>query len=151
MMNVEILKAYSAFFFMILHLFFIPFQQIFVFVTNYLIVIFYLCHFFFKVHLFSLNLLGYTIIIIQCIHLSVLCQFMYPLYLFLLVEFTFFFNSSHLYLENYSNYYIKNKPDECIICYDNFYILKQCPECHCTVCNSCSNKISKCPICRIFY
>ena len=64
---------------------------------------------------------------------------------------TFFFNSSHLYLENYSNYYIKNKPDECIICYDNFYILKQCPECHCTVCNSCSNKISKCPICRIFY
>lgn len=150
-MNVEILKAYSTFFFMILHLFFIPFQQYFYFIMSYFIVIFYLSHFFYKVHLFSINLLGYMIIIVQCLHLSVLCEFLFPLYFFLVLEFTFFLNSSHLYLENYSNHFIKKNPNECIICYDNFYILKECPQCHCNVCNLCSNKIRKCPVCRIFY
>lgn len=151
MINIEILKAYSTFFFMILHLCFIPFQEIFFFIMNYLIVIFYLSHFFYKTHLFSLNLLGYIIILVQCIHLSLMCKFMYPLYFFLVLEFTFFFNSSHFYLENFSNYFIKNNANECIICYDDFYILKECPQCHCNVCKVCSAKIYKCPICRIFY
>ena len=151
MINIEILKAYFAFFFMILHLFLIPFEQVFLFMMNYLIVIFYLSHFFHNVHLFHLNLLGYIVIISQCIHLSLLCKFMYPLYFFLLVEFIFFFNSSHLYLENFTNHFIKKNTNECIICYDDFYIVKECPECHCTICSSCSNKIQKCPICRILY
>ena len=151
MMNIEILKTYSTFFFMILHLLFIPFADIYFFVFNYLIVTFYLCHFFHKVYLFPLNVIGYSIVLIQCINLSLLCQFLYPLYFFLALEFTFFFNTSHVYLENYSHYFLRNNPDECIICYDNFYILKNCPQCNSNVCHYCSTKINKCPICRIFY
>lgn len=150
-MNVEILKTYITFFFMITNLMFVPFNDVHFYLLNYLVVLVYILHFFFPVYIFSINLHGYMIILLQCIFISLICEFLYPLYIFLGVEFTFFFNTNHLFLEDFTKFFIKKERSECIICYEDCSILKICEECNSNVCYKCSTHIYKCPICRIYY
>lgn len=151
MINIEIVKTYSIFLFLLLHLFLIPNHEFDFFIYNVAVTTTYLVHFLFSQRLYSLNVYGYIILLFQCIHISFLCKFLYPLYFFLGLEFSFFFYSNHLFLSNFDTFFLTRKNTECIICYENCNIFKHYNCCKCVVCHSCSKQLFKCPICREYY
>lgn len=147
MIHIEILKTYTIFFFLILHLFLVPSTEFLFFTMNHIVVLFYFSKFLVPVYLYKLNLYGYMLLLFQSMIISLSCKFLYPLYFYSCLEFTFFFHSNHFFLENF-NHYLFLKKKECLVCYENINIIKRYFCCNCNICFSCSKKIFKCPICR---